>query len=142
MVHSSMPDGKWTAILAGPGMGRTATTREQVLHLLEDSSAPLILDADAITVLAEQLDAISSAKCPVILTPHPGEFAALFGLKADEVQEDRMGLAGMAAVRLNAIVVLKGAGTLVASPDKRMAVNMTGKSRDGISEVPGMCWQG
>ena len=126
MVHSSQPEGQWTAVLAGPGMGRTANTREQVLHLLETETAPLVLDADAITVLADQLESISQAECSVILTPHPGEFAALFGLKADEVQEDRIGLAGMAASRLGATVVLKGAGTIVASPDRRMAINMTG----------------
>lgn len=126
MVHSTLPDGTWSAILAGPGMGRTATTREQVLHLLESSTVPVILDADAITVLADQFEAVAEAKCPVIITPHPGEFAALFGLKVDEVQEDRIGMAGMAASRLNATVVLKGAGTLVASPDQRMAINMTG----------------
>lgn len=126
MVHSSLPEGKWTAVLAGPGMGRTANTCEQVLHLLDTSTAPLVLDADAVTVLADRFDAIFNAECPVILTPHPGEFAALFGLKVDEVQADRIGLAGMAASRLGATVVLKGAGTIVASPDQRIAINMTG----------------
>ncbi len=126
MVHASMPDGKWTTILAGPGMGRTAATREQILHLLESSRVPLVLDADAVTVLADQIDAIAKAHCPVVLTPHPGEFATLFGLKVDEVQEDRIGMAKMAAARLGAVVVLKGAGTLVAAPDQRMAINMTG----------------
>jgi hydroxyethylthiazole kinase-like uncharacterized protein yjeF len=126
MVHSSMPEGKWTAVLAGCGMGRTATTREQILHLLETSTFPLILDADAISVLAEHVGAIGSAICPVILTPHPGEFAALFGLKADEVQEDRFGMVRMAADKLNATVVLKGAGTLVAAPGHPVAVNLTG----------------
>ena len=126
MVHSTFPEGKWSAVLVGPGMGRTATTREQVLHLLETSRVPLILDADAITVLSDHFDAVSSAMCPVILTPHPGELAALFGLKVDEVQEDRLGIAKMAAFRLGATVVLKGAGTVVAAPERPLAVNMTG----------------
>lgn len=126
MIHASLPDGKWTAIMAGPGMGRTATTREQVLHLLQSSEVPLILDADAVMVLSESSKDIYSARCPVILTPHPGEFAALFGLKVDEVQEDRIGMARMAAARLGVTVVLKGAGTIVAAPDQRVAINMTG----------------
>ena len=126
MVHSSMPDGKWTSILAGPGMGRTAVTREQVLHLLETSTVPLILDADAVTVLADHIEAVSSAACPVVLTPHPGEFAALFGLKTDDVQEDRFGMVRMAADRLGVTLVLKGAGTLVAAPGHQAAVNLTG----------------
>jgi len=126
MVFSSIPEAKWTAILAGPGMGRTATTREQILHLLESSAVPLILDADAVTVLSDHIEAISSAACPVVLTPHPGEFAALFGLKPADVQEDRFGMVRMAADRLGATVVLKGAGTLVAAPGFRAAVNLTG----------------
>ncbi|MEI6891974.1 MAG: NAD(P)H-hydrate dehydratase [Pontiella sp.] len=126
MVHSSMPDFVWTAIMAGPGMGRTATTREQILHLLETSTVPLVLDADALAVLNDHVDAISKATCPVILTPHPGEFAALFGLKVEEVQEDRFGMVRMAADKLGATVVLKGAGTLVATPGLPVAVNMTG----------------
>ncbi|VGO15812.1 Bifunctional NAD(P)H-hydrate repair enzyme Nnr [Pontiella desulfatans] len=126
MVHSSMPEGKWTAIMAGCGMGRSATTREQVLHLLEDSAVPVVLDADAITVLADHVDSIKSAKCPVVLTPHPGEFAALFGLKVDDVQEDRFGMARMAADKLGATIVLKGAGTLVATPGQPIAINLTG----------------
>lgn len=126
MVHSTLPDGEWSAVLAGPGMGRSATTREQVLHLLENPKTPLVLDADAITVMADHLEDLANARCPLVLTPHPGEFAKLFSLKADEVQEDRISLAGMAAAKLGAVVVLKGAGTVVAAPDRRVAINLTG----------------
>ena len=126
MVHSSVPEGPWTAILVGPGMGRSAVTLEQVLKLLETSAAPLVLDADAITMLAGSIGALSSAKCPIVLTPHPGEFAALFGLKVKDVQEDRVGMAKMAAARLGAVIVLKGAGTVIATPGVPAAVNLTG----------------
>lgn len=126
MVHSSMPEGNWTAIMVGPGMGRTATTREQVIQLLENSTVPVILDADAVSVMADHIDVIAHAKCPVILTPHPGEFSTLFGLKTEDVQEDRFGMIRMAADKLGATVVLKGAGTLIATPELPVAVNMTG----------------
>jgi len=126
MVHSSMPDGQWTAIMAGPGLGRTDAAREQVLQLLETAVVPLVLDADAITVLTGFTEAIVASKCPVILTPHPGEFAALFGLKVEDVQEDRLGMAKMAAAKLGCIVVLKGAGTVVAAPEYPLAINLTG----------------
>jgi len=126
MVHSSLPDSKWTAILVGPGMGRSATTREQVLQLLETSTVPVVLDADAVTMLAGHIEAIAAAKCPVVLTPHPGEFAALFGLKVEDIQEDRFGMAKMAAAKLGAVVVLKGAGTVVAVPEHTLAVNLAG----------------
>lgn len=126
MVHTTHPEHAWSAVLIGPGMTRSATTCEQVLHLLAESRVPLVLDADAISVLADHTDAIKAAQCPVVLTPHPGEFARLFGMKVDEVQDDRVGLVRMAATSLNAIVVLKGAGTLVAAPGRPAAVNMTG----------------
>ena len=126
MVHSNMPAGPWAAIMAGPGMGCSEATRKQILQLLKTSEAPLILDADAITVLAGHTDAIAAAKCPVILTPHPGEFAALLGLKVDDIQEDRFGMAKMAAAKLGSVVVLKGAGTVVAAPGVPVAVNLTG----------------
>lgn len=126
MVHSVMPEGRWTSIVAGPGMGRSATTREQVLQLLEQDSVPVVLDADAVTVLTDHIEAISTAACPVIMTPHPGEFAALFDLKVDDVEEDRFGMAKMAADKLNAVIVLKGAGTVVAAPGVPLAVNLTG----------------
>jgi len=126
MVHSEIPDGKWTAIMAGPGLGRTDSARNQILQLLETSRVPLVLDADAIAVLADHTDAIAAAQCPVVLTPHPGEFGMLFGLKVEDVQTDRLGMARMAAAKLNAVMVLKGAGTIVAAPGQVSAINMTG----------------
>lgn len=138
MVHSSQPEGPWSAVMVGPGMGRTATTREQVLQLLETSTVPVVLDADAITVLTDHIDAVASARCPVVLTPHPGEFSALFGLKVDEVQEDRFGMTRMAADRLGATVVMKGAGTVVAAPGMPLAVNLTGNpgmASGGLGDV-------
>ncbi|MEE9369408.1 MAG: NAD(P)H-hydrate dehydratase [Pontiella sp.] len=126
MVHSSMPEGQWTAILVGCGMGRSATTREQVIQLLETSTVPLILDADAITVMKDHIDVIAAARCPVILTPHPGEFATLFGLKVEDVQEDRLGMTRLGVNKLGATIVLKGAGTVVAAPGVPAAVNLTG----------------
>lgn len=126
MVHSSMPEGNWTSIMVGCGMGRTATTKEQVIQLLETSMVPVVIDADAVSVMADEIDVIINAKCPVILAPHPGEFAMLFDLKVEDVQEDRFGMARMAADKLGATVVLKGAGTLVATPGLPVAVNLTG----------------
>ena len=126
MVHSERPDGKWTAILAGPGLGRTDAAREQILQLLKTSLVPLILDADAISVLADHTEEIVAAKCPVILTPHPGEFAALFGLNVEDVQEDRFGMAKMAAAKLGVTIVLKGAGTVISEPGNPLAINLTG----------------
>lgn len=126
MVHTHIPKHDWSAILVGPGLGFFDAARELVLKLLRESRVPLVLDADAVTLLEGHTEAIAAAQCPVILTPHPGEFARLLGLKTDEVQEDRFGLAKMAAENLKATIVLKGAGTIVATPGLPLGINMTG----------------
>ena len=129
MFHADAPPpaGRWTAVAAGPGMGRTPETKETVLRLLaEETDVPLVLDADAIAVLAEESEAIAAAARPVAITPHPGEFALLLGIEREAVQEDRLGMARMAAEKLRCVVVLKGAGTIVAAPERPLAVNLTG----------------
>jgi len=127
MVHDQFPEKTFSATLLGPGMGVTKTTQKLVLdELARPEKTPLVLDADALCVLADKIEKISDSKRPVVLTPHPGEFAKLFGLRVSDVQEDRIGLVKMASERLGATIVLKGAGTLVASPKKPIAVNLTG----------------
>lgn len=107
------------AVLAGPGMGRSDETRMVVEWLLENSEVPLVLDADAICVAPEK---IAAAQCPVILTPHPGEFERLFGAPVT----NRWAQATEAAEITGQTVILKGAGTVIAEPDKKLAVNLTG----------------
>jgi len=82
-----------------------------------------VLDADALSISPET---IAAAKCPIVLTPHPGEFATLFEMETSQVQADRWGAAREAADRTGKIVVLKGARTIVAAPGEKLAVNSTG----------------
>jgi NAD(P)H-hydrate epimerase len=114
------------AFLFGPGMTRGNDTLLLVRDILRDCRRPLVLDADAIAVMANQPDWIEDAHCPVVLTPHPGELALLFGQTAEAVQKDRMGMAVAAAKYTKATVILKGAGTIVAGPDRPTAINLTG----------------
>lgn len=107
---------KTTAVLAGPGMG---TSPEFVRQLVNTSPVPLVLDADALCVAPEK---IAAAKCPVILTPHPGEFKRLFGAPVT----DRWKQAREAAEITGKIVVLKGVRTVVAAPGEKLAINSTG----------------
>ncbi len=101
------------AVLIGPGAGISPATRARVLITLK-AKKPAVLDADALRVFADAPDALFAAiDAPTILTPHAGEFAALFG----EIQ------AGEAAQRSHAVVVLKGHRTLIAAPDGRLAEN-------------------
>lgn len=117
---------QFDAILVGPGMTRHQETLLLVRELVRESRTPLVLDADALAVFANQPDWFAKAHAPVVITPHPGELAMLFGQEIAEVQADREGMAEAAAKFTRATVVLKGAGTVVACPDHPNAVNLNG----------------
>lgn len=114
------------AILLGPGLGRAPEARRLVERLLREASCPLVLDADAIAVLAGTPETIRSASAPIVLTPHPGELALLLGTDVAAVQQDRLAAARDAAERTGAVVVLKGAGTLVAQTAQPHWINLNG----------------
>lgn len=116
----------FSAIVAGPGMTRHPDTAYWVRQLLMTSQRPLVLDADGLNVLEGDLDLIAKAACPVVITPHPGELARLLGCSIADIQRDRASAVQEAAKRTHAVVVLKGAGTLVAHKDNPLHVNMTG----------------
>jgi len=117
---------EYDAILIGPGLTRHESSLLLVRHVIRDCSAPLVLDADAISVLEGQPHWVEKADCPVVITPHPGELAALFSQSIEEIQSDRLGVAAAAAKFTAATVVLKGAGTIVAKADRPLNINMTG----------------
>ena len=114
------------AVLAGPGLGRDPEARRLVARLLHETPCPLVLDADAIAVLAGKPEAVRQCPQPVVLTPHPGELGLLLGKSAAEIQADRLASAREAAERTGAIVVLKGAGTLVAKTGQATWLNLNG----------------
>ncbi len=111
----------------GPGIGTGPDAAAFVEHLLRRAAGPLVLDADAISVLAGRTEALAgTAERPVVVTPHPGELARLTGQSAEEIQRDRIGAAGAVAQRHGVYVVLKGHRTVLAAPDGRIAINTTG----------------
>lgn len=110
-----------SVLACGPGLGTADWGREMLAAAL-GAGRPLVLDADALNLLAEGEAALPSA---AVLTPHPGEAARLLGCGTAAVQEDRFGAARRLAERHRAVVVLKGAGTVVADAT-RMAVCGTG----------------
>ncbi len=114
------------ALLIGPGLARNDHSLLLVRHVIRDCATPLVLDADAISVLEGQPHWVERAKCPVVITPHPGELARLFSQQVADIQKDRCGVAMACAKFTRATVVLKGAGTVIAQDGKPAQINMTG----------------
>lgn len=113
-----------TALAVGPGLSERPGCGRVLARLL-DSGLPVVLDADALNLLAP-LSGSLRARSPVVLTPHPGEAARLLDVPGADVQKDRVGAARELARRTAGIAVLKGAGTVVAGPDARLALSPVG----------------
>lgn len=114
------------AVLIGCGLGKSSAAHSEVAQVLKNSAVPVILDADGINLLAEHIDVLKTAGAPLVLTPHPGEMARLLNTTVADVQAHRPEVARRFALEHHAVLVLKGAGTLVASPDGRLYRNTTG----------------
>jgi len=114
------------AILIGPGLTRSDGVRELVRELLRTSPVPLVVDADALTVLGAEVAELAQAKASVVITPHPGEMATLLGCDVKAVQADRLATANRAAKLTRQVVALKGAGTVVAQVGQSTQINITG----------------
>ncbi len=114
--------GKCDVCLAGPGLGRSAGVSAAVFSILRSSKAPLVIDADGLNALSENINILDEAACPVILTPHEGEFMRLGG----SLERGREEGARAFAEKHGCTVVLKGSGTVTAFPDGRLFRNTTG----------------
>jgi NAD(P)H-hydrate epimerase len=117
-----------TVLALGPGLGQSAETVKFVTGLLSAIKIPAVIDADALNILAAKpvLLAKLAKSRQLVLTPHPGEMARLAGVSTAEVQANRLAVAGNFAQKMNVTLVLKGARTLIAHPDGRVAVNTSG----------------
>ncbi|MDN5347110.1 MAG: ADP-dependent NAD(P)H-hydrate dehydratase / NAD(P)H-hydrate epimerase [Clostridia bacterium] len=118
--------GNVNVVALGPGLSRDPEAAALARELYKQCGRPLVVDADGLNALADAPEILNQHKAEVILTPHPGEMARLLGTTAAKVQEDRLQVAAQAAARWQAVVVLKGAKTVVALPDGRLFVNPTG----------------
>jgi ADP-dependent NAD(P)H-hydrate dehydratase / NAD(P)H-hydrate epimerase len=116
------------AIAIGPGIGTDRRTRKLELDFLTEVEKPTVVDADGINNLVGRLDLLPRIKPPLILTPHPGEFSRLTGLKPSDINADRVGVSRRFATERKVVLVLKGASTVVAAPDGTAYVNPTGNS--------------
>lgn len=110
----------------GPGLSQEPQTKELIRQLLPLVTKPLVLDADGINALADDVGLLRKLPLPIILTPHPGEMGRLIRLSAEEVQRDRERIAREFAQEYRVVLVLKGHRTLVANYDGTLFVNDTG----------------
>jgi hydroxyethylthiazole kinase-like uncharacterized protein yjeF len=113
-----LSDRRYTAFLIGPGAGVNEATYSSTLELL-GTARPVLIDADAISVFASKVSELAAAiRGPCVMTPHEGEFARVFDAKGDKLTRARC-----AARQSGAVIVLKGADTVIAAPDGRAIIN-------------------
>lgn len=125
---------RMSCLAIGPGLGRSAGVTEFVQGALAASRVPTVVDADALWALSRDMSSLEDAACPLVLTPHEGEFAMLGGL----LDGDRVASARRFALRWGCTLVLKGSGSVVAFPDGECYVNQTGNpgmARGGSGDV-------
>ena len=129
----ALAEGK-AALIVGPGMGLDDSAQALALAFAQDAVCPAVLDADALTALASAgIETLRVAAGPRVLTPHPKEAARLLGSSTAEIQADRYGAAQRLADEAGQVIVLKGAGTVVAEPGGRLAVCPLGTPALGVA---------
>lgn len=116
------------AIAFGPGVGTHEDTGELLRLLLEKADKPLIIDADGLHLLAMNPELLKQLPRDTVLTPHPGEFARLTGLSAEEIADDRISVARKHAAEWGVTLLLKGSPTVTALADGTVYINPTGNA--------------
>ncbi len=126
--HSCFSDyidtGKYSAVAVGPGLGQSNESKEALLNLISGCNVPLLLDADALNILSQCDDWMSLVPVGSVLTPHPGEFARLFGNTASRYHA--IDSVRAIACDYGFTIVLKGAYTTIIAPDGNLYFNSTG----------------
>jgi ADP-dependent NAD(P)H-hydrate dehydratase / NAD(P)H-hydrate epimerase len=116
-----------TVVAVGPGLGEHPETQAFVHSVVNNTEAPIVLDADGLNAFAGHAEKLTQRTGKhLVMTPHPGEMARLLNTKILEVQKDRIQSATEAAKTWNAVIVLKGYHSIIAAPDGQVFVNTTG----------------
>ena len=115
-------------VVLGPGLSLDSESQQLAREVVAGVDKPLLIDGDGITALCTEPSIFVRRQAPTILTPHSGEMARLTGRSAGEIEADRISIVQETAARLGAFVVLKGAHSLVATPDEQVFVNLSGNS--------------
>ncbi|NMA65502.1 MAG: NAD(P)H-hydrate dehydratase [Clostridiaceae bacterium] len=119
------------ALLIGPGLSCNEDTHRLLVKVVEFCEIPMVIDADALNIMALDISLLENIRGEAVITPHPAEMARLTGKTTSEIQQDRITIAKDFADEYGLNVVLKGAGTIIASNDGRVSINPTGD--DGMA---------
>ncbi len=127
-----------SVLVIGPGLGLSEEVKELFFELLKNLEIPLVIDADALTLLSENLEVLKFYKAPKILTPHPGEATRLLKVSKEEIMKDRLKYVQKLSEITDSVVVLKGPHTIVYSSDGRCGISSIdepGLSQGGQGDV-------
>lgn len=119
---------KSSAVVIGCGLSVCDDTKNLVQSVITNCEKPLVIDADALNCICNKPEILKNLKAPVIITPHPGEMARLLHSTPKTVNSNRENTAIDFAKKFGVVTVLKGAGTIIASPDGEVYINHTGNS--------------
>lgn len=119
---------KSSAVVIGCGLSVCDDTKNLVQSVITNCKEPLVIDADALNCICNKPEILKNLKAPAIITPHPGEMARLLHSTPKTVNSNRENTAINFAKKFGVVTVLKGAGTIIASPDGEVYINHTGNS--------------
>ena len=133
-IYSDSPDPEavkeavqWAdVVLIGPGLGKSDISRQLLESVITVSEVPMVMDADALNLISEDLSLLSKIKGPAVLTPHLKEMERLTGEKASDIEEDMIKSAVTFADKYRVTVVLKSAVSVIAEPEGKVFINTTG----------------
>lgn len=117
-----------SAFLVGCGLSRGKEKSERVFKIIKNAKIPLIIDADGINAVSENINILSEAKCDILLTPHPLEFSRLTGFSVEQIEKNRVKYALEFSEKYNCTLLLKGVPTVICERGKRVCINPTGNS--------------
>lgn len=115
-------------VVMGPGLSLNGETQELVRQLTKEIKKPLLVDGDGITAISENIEIVKERQNSTVLTPHLGEMSRIVNLSIGNIDENKIDILQREAKKLNSIIVLKGAHTLIGYPNEKVSINMSGNS--------------
>lgn len=115
-------------VVIGPGLSLSEETAQLVRELVAAIEKPVVIDADGISAISKNPAILRERHAPTVLTPHLGEMSRLTGISSERIDQDKVAVLAKTANELGAIVVMKGAGSLIGYPDGRIFINVSGNS--------------